>query len=101
MGRFANIDTWDPAVNVTNWLLVVVAGLSVLIRLGTKLWIFQRLTSDDYLIIAALVRRCLGRLSFLAGWLNPIAGILHRTIGVNLYSNRARIWIPFRDCFKP
>ncbi|PKX97800.1 uncharacterized protein P174DRAFT_364641 [Aspergillus novofumigatus IBT 16806] len=54
MGRFANIDTRDPAVNVTNWFLVVVAGLSVLIRLGTKFWIFHRLTSDDYLIIASL-----------------------------------------------
>ncbi|KAF7157287.1 hypothetical protein CNMCM5623_001410 [Aspergillus felis] len=54
MGRFANTDTWDPAVNVTNWFLVVVAGLSVLIRLGTKCWIFHRLTSDDYLIIASL-----------------------------------------------
>jgi hypothetical protein len=54
MGRFANTDTRDPAVNVTNWFLVVVAGLSVLIRLGTKFWIFHRLTSDDYLIIASL-----------------------------------------------
>ncbi|RLM00065.1 hypothetical protein CFD26_104149 [Aspergillus turcosus] len=54
MGRFANSDTRDPAVNVTNWFLVVVAALSVLIRLGTKPWIFHRLTSDDYLIIAAL-----------------------------------------------
>ncbi|KAG2014504.1 hypothetical protein GB937_006730 [Aspergillus fischeri] len=54
MGRFANSDTRDPAVNVTNWFLVVVAGLSVLIRLGTKFWIFHRLTSDDYLIIVSL-----------------------------------------------
>ncbi|KAF4156942.1 hypothetical protein CNMCM6936_005786 [Aspergillus lentulus] len=54
MGRFANSDTRDPAVNVTNWFLVVVVGLSVLIRLGTKFWIFHRLTSDDYLIIASL-----------------------------------------------
>ncbi|KAL4786036.1 hypothetical protein BJX76DRAFT_139834 [Aspergillus varians] len=54
MGRFANIDTLDPAVNVTNWFLVVVAALSVIIRLGTKFWIFHRLTSDDYLIIAGL-----------------------------------------------
>lgn len=56
MGRFANIDTRDPAVNVTNWLLIVIAGLSVLIRLATKLWIFHQLTSDDYLMIAAFVR---------------------------------------------
>ncbi|KAL5355609.1 hypothetical protein BJX96DRAFT_141554 [Aspergillus floccosus] len=53
MGRFANIDTRDPVVNVSNWLLVVIAGLSVLIRLATKLWIFHKLTSDDYLMIAA------------------------------------------------
>ncbi|KAL6231487.1 hypothetical protein BDW75DRAFT_247873 [Aspergillus navahoensis] len=54
MGRFANIDTRDPAVNVTTWFLVVVAALSVLIRLGTKCWVFRKLTSDDYLIVAAL-----------------------------------------------
>ncbi|KAL4875320.1 hypothetical protein BJY04DRAFT_224192 [Aspergillus karnatakaensis] len=55
MGRFANIDTRDPAVNITTWFLVVVAALSVLIRLGTKYWLFRRLTSDDYLIIASLL----------------------------------------------
>ncbi|EDP52195.1 conserved hypothetical protein [Aspergillus fumigatus A1163] len=54
MGRFANSDTRDPAVNVTNWFLIVVVVLSVLIRLGTKYWIFHKLTSDDYLIIASL-----------------------------------------------
>ncbi|KAL4938963.1 hypothetical protein BDV06DRAFT_214690 [Aspergillus oleicola] len=54
MGRFANIDTRDPAVNVTTWFLIVVAALSVLIRLGTKCWVFRKLTSDDFLIIAAL-----------------------------------------------
>ncbi|KAL5335753.1 hypothetical protein BJX70DRAFT_410292 [Aspergillus crustosus] len=54
MGRFANVDTRDPDVNITTWFLVVVAAQSVLIRLGTKWWICRRWTSDDYLIIAAL-----------------------------------------------
>ncbi|KAL4749889.1 hypothetical protein BDW72DRAFT_177332 [Aspergillus terricola var. indicus] len=54
MGRFANIDTRDPAVVVTTWFLVVVAALSVLIRLATKCRVFRQLTSDDYLIVAAL-----------------------------------------------
>ncbi|KAL4816100.1 hypothetical protein BDW67DRAFT_163049 [Aspergillus spinulosporus] len=54
MGRFANIDTRDPAVFVTTWFLVVVAALSVLIRVATKCRVFRQLTSDDYLIIAAL-----------------------------------------------
>ncbi|EAW13293.1 uncharacterized protein ACLA_017400 [Aspergillus clavatus NRRL 1] len=54
MGRFAHIDTRDPAVNISNWFLLVVAILSVLIRLGTKLRIFNRLTNDDYLMVAAL-----------------------------------------------
>lgn len=56
MGRFANIDTRDPDVFVTTWFLVVVAVLSVLIRVATKCRVFRQLTSDDYLIIAALVR---------------------------------------------
>jgi hypothetical protein len=55
MGRFAHINTRDPAVFVTTWFLVVVAALSVLIRVATKCRVFRQLTSDDYLIIAALV----------------------------------------------
>ncbi|KAL4794300.1 hypothetical protein BDV19DRAFT_390361 [Aspergillus venezuelensis] len=54
MGRFADIDTRDPAVTVSTWFLVVVAALSVLIRLGTKWWIFRKLTNDDSLIIVSL-----------------------------------------------
>jgi hypothetical protein len=56
MGRFANDpDRRAPILNVVNWFLLVVAILSVFTRLGTKLWMFHRFTSDDYLIVASLV----------------------------------------------
>ena len=57
MGRFLHDpDRRAPILNVVNWFLLVVAVLSVLTRLGTKLWMFHRFTSDDYLIIVSLVR---------------------------------------------
>lgn len=55
MGRFENEHSRDPAVNATNWFLLVVSVLSVLFRLGTKLWMFRKLTSDDYLVVISLV----------------------------------------------
>ncbi|KAH8422278.1 uncharacterized protein LDX57_000036 [Aspergillus melleus] len=54
MGRFSP-DSWTPAVNVLTWYLLVTAALSVLTRLGTKWWIFRKLTTDDYLSIVSLV----------------------------------------------
>ncbi|PWY83382.1 hypothetical protein BO70DRAFT_428692 [Aspergillus heteromorphus CBS 117.55] len=54
MGRFSG-DTRDPAVNVTNWFLLVTAALSVIFRLGTKYGSFRTFTNDDYLIIASLI----------------------------------------------
>ncbi|KAE8353472.1 hypothetical protein BDV28DRAFT_133091 [Aspergillus coremiiformis] len=56
MGRFAHDkDRRAPILNVVNWFLLVVAILSVLTRLGTKLWMFHRFTSDDYLIVVSLM----------------------------------------------
>ncbi|KOC14501.1 hypothetical protein AFLA70_5g008521 [Aspergillus flavus AF70] len=56
MGRFLHDkDRRAPILNVVNWFLLVVAVLSVLTRLGTKLWMFHRFTSDDYLIIVSLL----------------------------------------------
>lgn len=54
MGRFSP-DSWTPAVNVLTWYLLVTAALSVLTRLGTKWWIFRKLTTDDYLSVVSLV----------------------------------------------
>ena len=54
MGRFSP-DSWTPAVNVLTWYLLVTAVLSVLTRLGTKWWIFRKLTTDDYWSVASLV----------------------------------------------
>lgn len=48
-------DTWTPAVNVLTWFMLVVSILSVLTRLGTKYWIFRKLTVDDVLSIASMV----------------------------------------------
>lgn len=56
MGRFENERSRDPAINVVSWFLLVVSFLSVLVRLGTKLWMFHRLTRDDYLIVVSFVR---------------------------------------------
>ncbi|KAE8373716.1 hypothetical protein BDV26DRAFT_271504 [Aspergillus bertholletiae] len=56
MGRFRyDKDRRAPILNVVNWFLLVVAVLSVLTRLGTKLWMFRRFTSDDYLIVLSLL----------------------------------------------
>jgi hypothetical protein len=44
-----------PAVNVLTWFLLVTSILTVLMRLGTKYWIFHRLSLDDYIICVALV----------------------------------------------
>ena len=54
MGTRFKGDTKDPAVNVTNWVLLVTIIFSVLARLGTKIRLFKRLTADDLLIIASL-----------------------------------------------
>lgn len=48
-------DTWTPAVNILTWFMLVTAILSVLTRLGTKYWIFRKLTVDDFLSIGAIV----------------------------------------------
>ncbi|OQE31041.1 hypothetical protein PENFLA_c002G04304 [Penicillium flavigenum] len=55
MGTRFKGDTKDPAVNVTNWVLLVTIIFSVSARLGTKIRLFKRLTTDDLLIIASLV----------------------------------------------
>ncbi|KAJ5249028.1 hypothetical protein N7468_000479 [Penicillium chermesinum] len=55
MGTRFKGDNNDPAVNVTNWVLLVTAILSVFARLGTKFRIFHKFTSDDVAIIASLV----------------------------------------------
>lgn len=56
MGTRFTGDTRDPAVNVTNLILLVVFILAIFVRLGTKLRLFRQFTNDDYLMIAALVR---------------------------------------------
>ncbi|KAJ5185791.1 hypothetical protein N7491_006338 [Penicillium cf. griseofulvum] len=55
MGTRFKGDTKDPAVNVCTWFLLVVSIFSVSARLGTKVRLFKRLTTDDFLIVAALV----------------------------------------------
>ncbi|CAG8887251.1 unnamed protein product [Penicillium egyptiacum] len=54
MGTRFKGDTKDPAVNVTNWVLLVTIIFSVSARLGTKIRLFKKLTADDLLIIASL-----------------------------------------------
>lgn len=54
MSRFTG-DTWLPAINVICWFLLVVAILGILTRIGTKLWIYRKLTKDDYVIIISTV----------------------------------------------
>lgn len=49
-------DMRTPAVDVVTWFLLVVAMIAVLIRLGTKLWIFRKLHKDDYIMILSAVR---------------------------------------------
>ncbi|KAA8651162.1 uncharacterized protein ATNIH1004_000040 [Aspergillus tanneri] len=59
MSRFSP-DSWTPAVNVLTWYLLVTAILSMLTRVGTKYWIFRKLTTDDYLSLVSLVT-CAGQ----------------------------------------
>lgn len=54
MGRYVK-GSWTAAVDVLTWFLLVASILSVLSRLGTKYWIFRRLTHDDHLSILSLV----------------------------------------------
>lgn len=54
MGRYVK-GSWTAAVDVLTWFLLVASVLSVLTRLGTKFWIFRRLTRDDHLSILSLV----------------------------------------------
>jgi hypothetical protein len=56
MGTRFKGDTKDPVVNVTTWCLLVVVIFSVLSRLGTKFRLFHKFTTDDFLIVASLVR---------------------------------------------
>ncbi|KAE8389054.1 hypothetical protein BDV23DRAFT_194702 [Aspergillus alliaceus] len=48
-------ETWTPGINVLTWFMLITAILSVSTRLGTKYWIFRKLTVDDALSIGALV----------------------------------------------
>lgn len=54
MSRFTG-DTWLPAINIICWFLLVVAILAILTRIGTKFWIYRKLTKDDYVIILSTV----------------------------------------------
>ncbi len=53
-------ETWTPAINVLTWFMLVTSILSVFTRLGTKYWIFRKLTVDDVLSIASLLF-CVGQ----------------------------------------
>ncbi|KAJ5951270.1 uncharacterized protein N7479_009683 [Penicillium vulpinum] len=55
MGTRFKGDTKDPAVNVSDWVLLVTIIFSVSARLGTKIRLFKKLTTDDFLIIASLI----------------------------------------------
>lgn len=48
-------DVRTPAVDVVAWFLLVVVMIAVLIRLGTKIWIFRKLHKDDYIMILSAV----------------------------------------------
>ncbi|KAJ5279373.1 hypothetical protein N7478_004745 [Penicillium angulare] len=52
--------TWTPAINVLTWYMLVTSILSVLTRIGTKYWIFRKLTIDDVLSIGSMVT-CIGQ----------------------------------------
>ena len=58
MGSRFHGDTRDPAVNVTNLVVMVTFILAIFARLGTKYRLFRRLTNDDYFILVSLVRFC-------------------------------------------
>lgn len=70
MGTRFHGDNRDPAVNVTNLVLLVVFILAVIVRLGTKLRLFRQFTNDDYFMIVALVRACAGARSSHGGLAN-------------------------------
>lgn len=55
MGTRFKDDSRDPAVNVTNWVLLVTVILAVFARLGTKFRLFHKFDNADFLIIASLV----------------------------------------------
>lgn len=55
MGSRFNGDTRDPAVNVTNWLFMIIMVFGVTTRLGTKFHLFKRLMVDDVVIFVSLV----------------------------------------------
>ncbi|KAJ5151961.1 hypothetical protein N7492_010256 [Penicillium capsulatum] len=55
MGTRFKGDTRDPAVNVTNLVLLVVFVLSIFVRLGTKYRLFRRFTNDDYFMLVSMV----------------------------------------------
>lgn len=46
--------TWTPSINILTWFMLVASILSVFTRIGTKLWIFRKLTVDDILGIVAM-----------------------------------------------
>ncbi|KAJ5246258.1 hypothetical protein N7468_001241 [Penicillium chermesinum] len=48
-------ETWTPAVNILTWFMLVTSILSVFTRLGTKIWIFRKFTTDDFFSIGAVV----------------------------------------------
>ncbi|CAG8271582.1 unnamed protein product [Penicillium olsonii] len=53
-------NTWTPAINILTWFMLVTSTLSVLTRLGTKLFIFRKLTIDDG-FAAASMALCIGQ----------------------------------------
>lgn len=53
-------DSNTAAVDVLSWFLLVTSTLSVLTRLGTKIWIFRQLQRDDYFSLLSLVSVALG-----------------------------------------
>ncbi|EEA21935.1 hypothetical protein TMatcc_008638 [Talaromyces marneffei ATCC 18224] len=48
-------DLRTPVVDVMTWFLLVVVIIAVLIRLGTKIWIFRKLHKDDYIMILSAI----------------------------------------------
>lgn len=52
---FATANDVGPAVNVTTWFLGVAVVLFVIARLTTKIYLPQRLSLDDFIIITATV----------------------------------------------
>ena len=72
------------AVDVLTWFLLVTSTLSVLIRLGTKIWIFRKLKRDDYFSILSLVSivvQTVGKGS------QSSPGVLCRTVNLHVYGD--------------